>query len=111
MRKEFVDTFRILAILISILLAIHIVGCGADDAEDVPVNFVSVTPPGGEIGGNATITLTFDNIPTGVTSTAGNVTVVGKSVVIEGPFKSGDLKFTVAWVGGSRDLTFYVTGV
>lgn len=103
--------FSVFIIVISILLATHIVGCGADDEEDVPVNFVSVTPPGGEIAENANITLTFDNTPAGVTSTAGNVTVVGKSVVIEGPFKSGDLKFTVAWVGGSRELNFHVTGL
>ena len=103
--------FRVFITVILILLSIHIVGCGADDEEDVPVTFVSATPPGGEIAENATIALTFDNTPTGVTSTVGNVTVFGKNVVIEGPFKPGDLKFTVAWVGGSRDLNFHVTGV
>ena len=106
--------FRLLAPLIVGLLAVYISSCDPDTAEieeDIPVKFVSVTPPSGEIAGNGPITLTFDNTPTGVTSTAGNVTLVGKSVVIEGPFKPGDLKFTVAWVGGSRELNFHVTGV
>ncbi len=106
--------FRILAILIVGLLAVYISSCGPDTAEieeDIPVNFVSATPPGGAIQVNGTVTLTFDNEPTGVTSTAGNITVVGKTVLIEGPFKPGDLDFTVTWIGGSKALKFHVTGV
>ena len=106
--------FRILAKLIVGLLAIYVSSCGPDVIEiekDIPVNFVAATPPGGEIAQNATIMLAFDGVPSEVTSTSGNVTVAGKTVVIEGPFKSGNLKFTVAWVGGSRELNFHVTGV
>lgn len=106
--------FRLLATLIVGLLAVYISSCDPDTAEieeDVPVNFVSATPPGGDIAGNASITLTFDNEPTGVTSTAGNITVTGKTVVIDGPFNPGDLDFTVAWIGGSKALKFHVTGV
>ena len=106
--------FRILATLIVGLLAVYMSSCGPDTVEiedDIPVNFVSATPPGGEIAGNGAITLTFDNEPTGVTSTAGNITVVGKTVLIEGPFKPGTLDLTVTWIGGSKQMNFYVTGV
>ena len=107
---------KILSIFIVLLILVHIIGCGADEdeaevIENIPVNMVSVTPPGGEIVGNATITLTFDNIPAGVTSTIGNATISGKTVQITGPFKPGNLDFTVTWVGGSRELNFHVTGL
>lgn len=104
--------FRILATLIVGLLTVYISSCGTDEIEEeMPVNFVSATPPGGEIAANASINLTFDNTPTGVTSTIGNVTVVGKTVVIDGPFNPGDLDLTVTWVGGSKELKFHVAGL
>lgn len=106
--------FRILVVLLVGLLAVYISGCGADEdeiEEEVPVNFVAATPPGGDIAANGSITLIFDNAPTDVTSTVGNITTAGKTAMITGPFKPGDLDLTVAWAGGSVTLHFHVAGL
>ena len=56
-------------------------------AEDVPVNFVSVSPRSGEtIAANAILTLIFDGVPFNLTSSAGKVTVSGRTAHIDGPF-------------------------
>ena len=82
------------------------------EVRDVPVNFatfVSATPPGGEIGANGSITVTFDNAPTDVTVSAGTVTVAGKSATITGPFTPGPLALTITWADGTQALTYTVT--
>ena len=88
--------FRTFALLLTGLLAISMLtGCGGDDdteAEPIPANFVSATPPpGGEIAANGSIIVTFDNPPTDVTVSAGTVTVAGKTATITGPFTPGPL--------------------
>ena len=103
--KEGVDMFRILAILITSLFVLYISSCGQDEnpveiiQENASVNFVSVLPPSGkdnEIAPNTTITLIFDGIPTGVASSAGNLTSYdSKIVVINGPFTPDLLELTV----------------
>ena len=106
--------FRVLVTLVVSLLAVYVVGCGTDEGEideDGTVGFRHVNPPGGTISANAKITLTFDGEPRDVKSTAGNVTILGKTVVIEGPFIPGDLNFTVTWMGGSVTLKFDVAGL
>ena len=54
--------FRTCALLIAVLVAVHIIGCGEDVTQEVdPVAFVSASPDiGSNIAANDTITLTFD---------------------------------------------------
>ena len=105
--------FRTFALLLAGLLAMSlIVGCGGDEetTDDVaPANFVSATPPGGDIAANGSITVTFDNAPADVTVSAGTVTVAGKSATITGPFTPGALALTITWADGTQALTYNVT--
>ena len=102
--------FRALVTLIISLFAVYISGCGQDkneSQEEITANFLQVTPSiGSEVGSEDSIILTFDSVPTGITSTAGTATVSGKTVVIHGPFDPGFLNFTVTWVGGRKRLNF-----
>ncbi len=106
--------FRTFALLLAALFAMSlIVGCGGDDDdsgdEPVPANFVSATPPGGEVAANGSITVTFDNAPADVTVSAGTVTVAGKSATITGPFTPGPLALTITWADGTQALNYTVT--
>ena len=106
--------FRNLVLLLAGLLAVSILaGCGADDDivtdEPVPANFVSATPPGGEIAANGSITVTFDNAPTNVEASAGTVTVAGKTATITGPFNPGPLALTIRWADGIEVLHYTAT--
>ena len=92
--------FRSFVLLLVGLLAVSILaGCGADDDivtdEPVPANFVSASPPGGDIAANGSITVTFDNAPTNVEASAGTVTVAGKTATITGPFNPGPLALPI----------------
>ena len=104
--------FRTHIILILTLFAVYISGCGHDldeSQEEITANFLQVTPSiGSELRAKDPIILTFDSIPTGVTSTAGSVIVSGKTVVIRGPFDPGFLNLTVTWVGGRKELKFLI---
>lgn len=101
------------------MLIFYSIGCGDDEGEVEtqkvePVNLVSVIPPPGEdnaIEPNATITLSFDGIPTDVTSTAGKITVSGKTVLIDGPFTPGTLEIIVTWTDGTQKLFYTVSTV
>ena len=102
---------RILSTLLAGLLAFYISGCSEEEdyeyPEDVPVNFVSVSPRSGEtIAANAILTLTFDGAPINLTSSAGKVTVSGRTAHIDGPFTPGPLEITVAWAYGSVRLKY-----
>lgn len=86
--------FSSFVFLLTGLIAVSMLaGCGSGDDiltdEPVPANFVSATPPGGEIAANGTITVTFNNAPTDVTVRTGVVTVTGKTATIVGPFTPG----------------------
>ena len=73
-----------------------------------PAAFVAVNPPEGSvIAGNGTITVIFDNPPTGVWANAGTVTVAGKTATIQGPFNPGPLALLIGWDDG--DFTFNYT--
>ena len=104
--------FRTVIILIVSLFAVHISGCGHDEAEiqeDLTTNLLQVTPSiGSQLKSSDPIVLTFDSIPTRVASTAGVVAVSGKTVMIHGPFLPGGLNLTVTWEGGSKELNFRV---
>ena len=106
--------FRTLALLLAGLLTLSlIVGCGGDEdevIEIVPANFVSATPPGGDIAANGSITVTFDKAPADVTVSAGTVTVAGKSATITGPFTHGPLALTITWADGTQALNYTVIG-
>ena len=105
--------FRTLALLLTGLLSLSlIVGCGASEDKEVeiaPANFVSATPPGGEIAANGSITVTFDNAPADVTVSAGTVTVAGKTATIVGPFIPGPLVLTITWADGTQALNYTAT--
>ena len=105
--------FRSFVLLLAGLFAVSMLaGCGDDDIltdEPVPANFVSATPPGGEIAANGTITLTFDNPPADVTINQGTVTVTGKTATIAGPFTPGLLALTITWADGIQELNYTVT--
>ena len=71
--------------------------------------FVSANPPhNSRIEINSTITLTFDNPPADVTTSAGTLRVVGRTVKISGPFPSGHLILTITWADGSQALRYDV---
>ena len=105
--------FRTFAFLLAGLFALSLmVGCGGDsetEEDAAPANFVSATPPGGDIAANGSITVTFDNAPADVTVSAGTVTVAGKSATITGPFTPGALALTITWADGTQALTYNVT--
>lgn len=100
--------------LAGVLTVSMLIGCGDidDTDEPVPVNFVSATPPGGEINPNEWIMVTFNNPPTDVTVSGGfaTVTVAGKTATIAGPFTPGPLALTITWADGMRTLNFIVRG-
>ncbi len=105
--------FRGFVLLLAGLLAVStLAGCGGGDDiltdEHVPANFVSATPPGGEIAKNRAITITFDNAPTDVTVSTGIVTVAGKTATIAGPFPEGPLALTITWADGIQELKYIV---
>ena len=106
--------FRTFALLLASLLTVPMLtGCGGDDGDSeervASANFVSATPPGGEIAANGTITVTFDDAPSDVTVSAGTVTVAGKSATITGPFTPGPLALTLTWADGTQALNYTVT--
>ena len=106
--------FRGLALLLAGLFVVSMLtGCGGGDDivtdEPVPANFVSATPPGGDIAANGTITVTFDNAPADVTVSAGTVTVAGKTATIAGPFTPGALTLTITWADGTQAFNYRVT--
>ncbi len=102
-----------LVLLLTGLLAVSMLtSCGGDDDvvtdEPIAVNFVSVDPPSGaDIAANATITITFDNVPTNVMTNFGTV-VPGQTTIVSGPFTPGPLNLTVIWADGTQTLNFRV---
>jgi len=106
--------FRGFVLLLTGVLAVSMLaGCGSGGDiltdEPVPANFVSATPPGGEIAANGSITLTFDNAPADVKVGVGTVTVAGKTATIAGPFTPGPLALTITWADGTQALNYTVT--
>ena len=105
--------FRTFALLMAALLAVYVIGCGGGDDEETaeapPAAFESATPPGGEVAANGTISVTFDNAPSGVSVTPGTVTVAGKVATITGPFTPGPLALTITWDDGTQTLNYTVT--
>ena len=104
--------FRTFALLLVSLLPLSlIVSCGEGEDEEIetaPANFVSVTPSGGEIAVNGTITVTFDNPPVDVIVSTGTVKVKGKTATITGPFPRGLLTLTITWADGTQVLNYTV---
>ena len=101
-------------LLVCLCCAFGINGCGGDDEEEkqpeqVKVNFVSASPaPGSTLEPDATILLTFDSIPTGVSVNVGQATVTGNTVAISGPFPLGNLNLVVTWEDGRQPFTYTV---
>ena len=73
------------------------------------VNFVSASPaPGSTLEPDATILLTFDSTPTGVSVNVRDITVDGTTVTVSGPFSPGTLVLTVNWGDGEQTFTYNV---
>jgi len=105
--------FRTLAIVLSALLAVYIVGCGdgEDDTEPAAAAFVSASPASGDLAANGSITVTFDNNPGDVKASAGTVAGSGKSRTITGPFTAGALALNLTWTNGDGSHTLNYTVV
>ncbi len=109
--------FRTLAIVMTALLAVYIVGCGGDDDDDngdkeVTAAFSSAVPAdGGSVAANGSIKVTFDNNPGEVMASAGSVSGSGTSRTILGPFDVGSLALEITWTNGdgSQTLNYTVT--
>jgi hypothetical protein len=104
---------NLVLLLTGFLTLLLIIGCGADeeDEAEAPIaNFVSATPPRGQVAVNGTITITFDNPPADVTVNIGIATVDGKTAEITGPFPLGPLALTIAWADGTQTLDYTING-
>lgn len=95
-----------------ILICVGISGCGGDSVTDepVPANFISATPPGGEISPLAPIEVLFDKPPIDVVANFGTVTVADRTATISGPFTPGPLTLRISWAGGSYTIGYIVHG-
>ena len=95
-----------------ILMCVGISGCGGDSVTDepVPANFISATPPSGEIYPLAPIKVLFDKPPIDVVVNFGTVTVAGRIATISGPFTPGPLTLRISWAGGSYTIGYIVHG-
>ena len=102
------------SVLVSVLI-ITMLGCDTDIEEDVrdlePVQFVSADPPSGStLLSNATISVSFDGIPTDLIVPQGVVSrsaQTHKTVTISGPFAVGELTLTMQWKDGRTHTLVY----
>ena len=114
MKTQFTLCSWILVYLCCAFGIIGINGCGGDDddeeeVEEVKVEFVSASPaPGSTLAPDATILLTFDGTPTGVSVNEGQATVTGNTVTLSGPFRLGDRDLVVTWDDGRQPFTYTV---
>ena len=111
MKTQFTLCSWLLVCLCCALFGIN--GCGGDEEEveddEVKVEFVSASPaPGSTLEPDATIILTFDGTPTGVSVNEGTATVTGNTVKLSGPFRLGELNLTVTWGDGRQPFTYTV---
>ena len=103
-----------LSALIGILTS-AILGCDIDSEEEVrdlgPVQFVSADPPSGStLLSHATITVSFNGIPTELIVSQGVVSrsdQIRRTVTISGPFTVGELTLTMKWKDGGAHTLFY----
>lgn len=102
---------NLLILFIAGLLAVYMIGCGADDENynDIRIDYpISATPPSGsEITTDTIIYFIFTYAPENVTVSAGVATVEGKTVKISGPFRPGPL--TLIITDGYETWTLYYT--
>ena len=109
--------FSTMAIVMTALLAVSIIGCGGDEEDnggtaDVIAAFASADPAdGGSVPSNGSIKVTFDKNPGEVEASAGTVSGAGTSRTISGPFDVGSLALTVTWTNGdgSQTLNYTIT--
>ena len=95
-----------------ILICVGISGCSGDSVTDepIPANFISATPPSGEIYPLASIEVLFDKPPIDVVVNFGTVTVAGRIATVSGPFTPGPLTLRISWAGGSYTIGYIVHG-
>ena len=74
-----------------------------------PAAIVAVDPPDGSvIAQHETITVTFDNPPSGATVSWGTVDVAGITATISGPFPAGPLVLSIDWDDGWHTFNYTV---
>ncbi len=115
--------FSTMAIVMTALLAVSIIGCGGDDDDngdpaDVTAAFESADPAdGGTLAANQSISIKFNNNPGEVRVSAGTVSGSGSSRTINPPaenFAVGQLSIDITWDNGpdggegSKTLTYTV---
>ncbi len=106
--KPYINLFTGICLSIAIVFLSGMGGCNTED-EVEPVAFVSATPPDGStIQEDATITVTFDGTPTGLSVSGGQSSVPGTNVRITGPFTPGPLALHLSWADGVVSLTYTV---
>ena len=113
MKTQFTLCSWLLVYLCCAFGIIGINGCGGGDdeeeVEEVKVEFVSASPtPGSTLAPDATILLTFNGTPTGVSVNEGQATVTGNTVTLSGPFRLGDRDLVVTWDDGRKPFTYTV---
>lgn len=109
--------WRAFALMMAVMLAVFMVGCGDDDDDDdddtgtVAPTFVSANPAAGStIPANASITLTFSGPATGVTVNGTPATSAGNTATWTGTLTPGAATLNVAWTGGAgTTLNYTVT--
>ncbi len=102
--------FSTMAIVMTALLAVSIIGCGGDDDDDngepadVTAEFKSADPASpGTIAANQSISIKFDKNPGDVTVSAGTVSTSGSTRTInppDGDFTVGELSIEITWSNG-----------
>ncbi len=99
--------FRTLAIVMTALFAVYMVGCGGDDPEPTPdAAFESADPASGDLASNGSIKVTFTENPGTVTPSAGTASGSGKTRTIAAPadgFPIGALALNLTWENGGAD--------
>jgi hypothetical protein len=109
---------RAFALMMAVMLAVFMVGCGDDDDDDDDtgdgaVTFTGANPAAGStIPGNATITLNFSGPPGTVTVNGAAATVAGNSATWTGNLPAGAATLNVAWTaggGGTATVNYTVT--
>ncbi len=104
--KTYINLLGIVCLSIAMAVLIGTAGCGPGEEE---VTFLQANPGNGStIEPDATIIVTFDSTPNGLTVTGGTFSIAETNVTIIGPFIPGTLNIVLTWADGAQALTYTV---